>query len=193
MVIDWPGVKGGVSRWVETVLGVPTHWSGQAHGRPDYPYVALDIVSGPRAVHHDSHHILEDGDAIVVAMRGDREVTFSLEPIVQFTADQPYAHDRDAFALAEELRSSLEREASREILREAGVSIVDSRGSITNRRTILDVGFLSRAGFDLVTGLAACHVPATAEGAMERVHIESTLAGRPSNDRYGGSGDPTPL
>ncbi len=192
-VINWGTVKNALADWVTAVL--PTagiHWAGQDAARPAYPYVLLDIVGGPVAVHHDSTHVLGDGNDIRRAIRGDREVTFSVEVIVSFEG-AAYSHANDAFALAEELRSSLSRDEIHEALRAAGVAILDPRGAITNRRTALDGGFLSRAGFDVLTGLAASYVPATSETAIERVLAESTISNHSSTDYYGGEDDPTPL
>lgn len=191
-VISWGLVKNALAQWVESVTGLETHWAGQDQPRPDYPYVLLDVVSGPLAQHHDSQYVLADGEDIRVAVRGDREVTWSVEAVVSFDGRR-HDHDADAHAVAEELRSSLERDQVREVLRAAGISVLDSRGAITNRRTALDAGFLSRAGFDLVTGLAASYVPATAEKAIGRVQAASSIAGRDSEDYYGTDGDPTPV
>lgn len=119
-------------------------------------------------------------------------MTFSVEVLVSFEG-AAYSHATDAHARAEELQSSLERGSIRTTLRAAGVSILDSHGSITNRRTMLDAGFLSRAGFDLVTGVTALYMPATAETAIERVEAESTVALRVSDDYYGTAPDPTPV
>lgn len=190
--VDFKTIKDALAAWVEAVLVVPTHWAGQEAPRPAYPYVALDIVSGPMRVHQDAKHIVPDEDDIRIAIRGDRTITFSVEPIVSFEG-VAYNHGADAFALAEELRSSLERDSIMATLTAAGLSVQDSGGAITNRRTALDAGFLSRAGFDLVTGVTASYVPATAETAIERVEAESTISDRVSDDYYGADGDPTPV
>ncbi|HKI87201.1 MAG TPA: hypothetical protein VKA53_10720, partial [Thermoanaerobaculia bacterium] len=144
--VDWKMVKDALATWVEAVLPTaPAFWAGQEGARPPYPYVLLDVVSST-GEHHDSTYILEDGADIRRATRGDRQVIFSVEPIVSFEG-VVYDHAADAFALAEELRTSLERGDVHETLRAAGIAVLDSRGAITNRRTALDAGFLSRAGF----------------------------------------------
>jgi hypothetical protein len=91
--VDWGTIKDALATWVETVLsGKKTHWQGQEAPRPAYPYIALDILSGPIREHHDSKHIIEDGADIRIAIRGDREVTFSIEAIVSF---EGLAYDHD--------------------------------------------------------------------------------------------------
>lgn len=190
-IVAWATVKNAIADWVYSIVALPAHWAGQDEPRPAYPYVLLDIVSGPVREHHDSAYVVDDVDDIRVAVRGDRAVTFSVEPIVSFEG-VVYSHASDAHALAEELRSSLERDAIRDTLRAAGISVLDSSGTISNRRTVLDAGFLSRAGFDVLTGLAALYMPATKETAIERVEIESTIDEKVSDDLYGEDGDPTP-
>lgn len=190
--LDYKTIKDALATWVTTVTTLPVHWQGQDAPRPAYPYVALDIVSGPVREHHDSRHVVPDGDDIRVCTRGERLITFSVEPIVSHQ-NTAYDHATDATALAEELRNSLELDANRATLRAAGIAIVDPDGPITNRRTALDANFLSRAGFDLVTGVTASHVPATADDWIERVEAESTIEGINSDDYYGAEGDPTPV
>lgn len=172
--IGWQAVKDALADWITTVIpGIGLRWGGQDAPRPSYPYAQL-VMSGTTKVHHDSQHVLGDGLDVRLVTRGDRRVMLDLE-IIQSFEDDDYDHDNDAHAMAEALLASLEREEYRRPLREAGIGVWDVAGPIQDRTTGLDAGYLSRAGAELVLGLASVWDPGTSEGAIETVEATATL------------------
>ncbi len=193
-VIDWSAVKNALATWVQTVLpGVPAWWAGQDLERPPYPYVVLDIVSGPRTLHHDAARLYstQGGAKVRTLYVGDRELGISVEPIVSFEG-VAWDHAADAHALAEELRSSLERRDTLDILKIGGLGVVEVGGA-SNRRTVVEAGTLSRAGFDLTIGLTAVFDPGAMGDAdyIERIHAQGNVDGHESGKLYGAAGGPT--
>lgn len=45
--IPWTSVMTAIHSWVESATGITARWADQPEPRADYPYVLLDIVSGP--------------------------------------------------------------------------------------------------------------------------------------------------
>lgn len=146
--VSWSTIRAALRTWLYGQLGITTIWGRQDAPSPAYPFALLDIIAGPTRVHHDRRVQVDAGDGLVrLYSVGDRVFTLSVEALVSFEG-LAWNYDTDANAMMTLAQASLERDAVRSVLKASNVGVQDVM-SVQDRRTPLDAGWLSRAGFDV--------------------------------------------
>ncbi len=182
--IVWTAKKNALADWVaDQLAGVGAHWAKQDAPAPAYPYALLDIIAGPTRVHQDRRQGIDQGNGYVKEyVLGDRTLTVSVEVLVSFEG-QTHDHESDAFARAALLQSSLGRDdVLEQFFGAVGLGVLEV-GSVQDRRTPVDAGWLQRAGFDVTLHLVSQIDPGSVP-AIETVEITGDMGSAGDFERF---------
>ncbi len=170
--IAWAAKKNALHAWAADQLAIAGDWAKQDAPALPYPFFLLDIIAGPLIVHHDRRARANAGDGLVREyIVGDRTATLSVEVLVSFEG-VAHNHDTDAMARAALLQSSLARPEVMGALGAVGLGILDV-GPVQDRRTPVEAGWISRAGFDVTVHLVSLIDP----GSVPAVETLEVTAG----------------
>lgn len=169
--IDWEAFEDAIYDWVVGQLGASfsVAWAGQDTATRPYPYVLLEMLSGPTRLHEDREMPVaqEDGRVKFFSV-GDRTVTLSIDVLAN-QEGSGYNPMTSGHAYASLLQGSLGRSDVLDALGESSIGVLQV-GTVQNRRTTLDAGFISRAGFDLTIHLVSVIDPGSVD-AVETVGV----------------------
>jgi hypothetical protein len=155
-------IENALYLWATAALGplVPVIWYHLNAPRPVVPYVAMHLFS-IRSVGVDAQ-LSPDGDGEIEIV-GNRDFSLECQAIGLYSRDY-----------LEKLKMSLERPAVQQILRTAGICIVD-RGAITDLTSLVDSRWEERNTIEFFFRFA--QVDIDAPGYFERTNIQTDLIG----------------
>jgi hypothetical protein len=170
--IEWTDVQDAIYQWCSGATGLPFIWEDQDAPQPAYPYGSMRLTSGPRRVAGaDEVRVTYDGGQdlgheIGLEVGGLREITVTVQAHVNQRDSGP---DDDATNFVTRLQSSLALPSVQELLRDAGLAVVEE-GPVLNLGRVLDDTWVARAAMDVRLGLASNLVERT--GYVATVAIE---------------------
>lgn len=156
-MIDVGAIERAVVRWLEGVTVHPVRVANQTAPRPAYPYVTVQLgglVSvGPGGIRQHTD-LDREGEEVELQVRGERQLTVSVNVYAQQRPGKPYDPTQGALSLAEGIRASLGLPSVLATLREAGLSFIDST-PVQDLTWLQDTDWVERRQMDIRFGLAS--------------------------------------
>lgn len=168
-----------IHNWYSTATGIETIWADQSAPRPEYPYAALNIISGPltESPVWEQRHTYD-----ATRPNGEQIVWESCVPCTFVIGTQVYVtvpDSRDPFynatQYAARAQAALSVPAYRVDFAAASIAVVD-KGTVTNIDEVIDDAYVSRSSMD-VTFRAALSVTSYDQW-IETVGLNSPTLGR---------------
>jgi hypothetical protein len=176
--ISMKDFENAVHTWFANATGLTTIWADQSAPRPDYPYAALNITSGPTPV----SSIWELRDSTNLANPPGEEIEFiGCVPCRFIVSCQAYVNrydgndpDKNAKSFIVRAQGALSLPSVLSLLEAAQISVID-RGSVTNIDELINDAYVSRANFDVTFG--ASLNAKEYEGYISQIELKSPALG----------------
>lgn len=175
--INMETFQNAIHTWCSTATNIQTIWADQSAPVPDYPYAALNIISGPLPVSplYELRHTFD-------ASRAGQEIefnacvpcTFTIEAQFYVTLEDSRNPNYSSLQYAMKAQSALALPSYKAALIAAEISVVD-KGTVTNLDEVINDAYVSRAAFDTTFG-ASLNVTEY-ETYIESVELKSTNLG----------------
>lgn len=156
-MIDVGAIERAVVRWLESASGCAVRVANQNAPRPAYPYVTAQLgglVSVGTGGVRTSTDLDQEGAEVELRVRGERQLTVSVNVYAQQRPGKPYDPTQGALSIAERIRASLGLPSVLAALREAGLSFIDSTPA-QDLTWLQDANFVERRQMDIRFGLAS--------------------------------------
>lgn len=144
-MLNFQEIQQAIYQWAKRESNIEVVWSNQNAPQPTYPFIALDVLSGPEPWGaFDEAQTSTSVAGFKLNFVGLRYLVISVQ-CFSHEIDNAY-YDRNALAIATQLQSSLNQF---DIFHPANISVMRlSPVTISNYRT--DTAIVSRAGLDIM-------------------------------------------
>ena len=166
-----------IHAWCSDAANIQTIWSNQSAPVPDYPYAALNIVSGPLPasplweLRHtfDASRVGEE-----IEFNSCVPCTFNISAQFYVSLDESRNSTLNALSYAIKAQAGLRLPSYQAAFEAAGIAVIDT-GNPTNLDDVIADAYVSRSNLDVVFGASLNAIDY--ETYIEQVELKSTPLG----------------